>query len=148
MADSYEIPQKNATPDEIKQILEGAHVIAVVGLSDKPDRDSFRVSSYMKDQGYRIIPINPAISEILGEKSYARLEDVPEKIDVVDIFRKPETVPEIVDSAIKIGAKAIWMQEGVVHNESAEKARNAGLKVVMDRCMLKENRKLEIEKRL
>jgi len=93
--------------------------------------------------GYRIIPVNPKESEVLGEKCYARLEDIPEKIDIVDIFRRSEYVPEIVESAIRLGAKTVWMQEGVIHEEAAERARNAGLKVVMDRCTLKEHRKME-----
>jgi predicted CoA-binding protein len=139
MPDFCEMPLKNATPEEIRDILKSARVIAVVGLSDKPDRDSHRVAAYMQRAGYRIIPVNPAVKEVLGEKSYASLRDVPQKIDVVDIFRKPEAVPEIVEDAIAVGAKVVWMQEGIVHNEAADRARAAGLKVVMDRCVMREH---------
>jgi len=127
----------------IAEILKSSHTIAVVGLSSNPMRPSNGVAAYLKRAGYRIIPVNPKESEVLGEKCYARLEDVPEKIDIVDIFRRSEYVPEIVESAIRIGAKTVWMQEGVIHEEAAERARNAGLKVVMDRCTLKEHRKME-----
>ena len=132
-------PLQNATPQEIRDILKTAKVVAVVGLSDKPDRDSYRVAAYLQKAGYRIIPINPAVKEVLGEKAYASLRDVPEKVDLVDIFRKPDAVPEIVEDAISVGAKAVWMQEGIAHNAAAERARAAGLKVVMDRCTLKEH---------
>ena len=128
--------------ESIPELLRKSRIIAVVGLSNKPYRPSYGVSRYMRDAGYRIIPVNPEESEVLGEKSYARLEDVPERIDIVDIFRRPEHVPDIVDSAIRIGAGAIWMQEGVMHEEAAAKARQAGLAVVMDRCILKEHRRL------
>lgn len=139
---------KMITPDEVYEavlhtlILNNAKVIAVVGLSDKPARDSYRVASYLKEQGYRIIPVNPGVQEVLGEKSYATLHDVPEKVDVVDIFRKPESVPEVVDAAIEICAGVVWMQEGISHRAAAEKARAAGLKVVMDRCIMKEHRRV------
>jgi predicted CoA-binding protein len=139
MPDFCEIPLSNATTDEIRALLRSMHTIAVVGLSDKPDRDSYRVAAYMQQAGYRVIPINPAVDEVLGERSYSSLGDVPEKIDLVDIFRKPEAVPEIVDAAIVVGARAVWMQEGIVHNAAADKARAAGLVVVMDRCVLKEH---------
>ena len=142
MADFCEMPLANATPEEVRDILKSASVIAVVGLSDKPDRDSYQVAAYLQERGYRIIPVNPAVRAVLGEKSYARLQDVPEKIDVVDVFRKAEAVPEIVDAAIAVGAKAVWLQEGVVHNPAADKARAAGLQVVQNRCMLKEHRAL------
>jgi uncharacterized protein len=125
--------------DPIGELLKNSRTIAVVGLSSRRFRASFGVSEYMQDAGYRIIPVNPNEPEVLGEKSYARLEDIPEKIDIVDVFRRSEAVPEIVDSAIGIGAKAIWMQEGVIHPEAAEKARRAGLFVVMDKCILKEH---------
>ncbi len=105
-------------------------------------RPSNGVATYLQRAGYRIIPVNPNETAVLGEKSYARLEDVPEKVDMVDIFRRSECVPEIVESAIRIGAKVVWMQEGVVHEAAAERARRAGLEVVMDRCTLKEHRKL------
>ncbi|HYK60691.1 MAG TPA: CoA-binding protein [Bryobacteraceae bacterium] len=127
----------------IAEILKSSHTIAVVGLSSNPMRPSNGVAAYLQRAGYRIIPVNPKESEVLGEKCYARLEDIPEKIDIVDIFRRSEYVPEIVESAIRLGAKTVWMQEGVIHEEAAERARNAGLKVVMDRCTLKEHRKME-----
>jgi uncharacterized protein len=131
-------------PDDklIANILQDAHTIAVVGLSGKRFRPSYGVSEYMQAAGYRIIPVNPDESEILGEKCYARLEDIPEKVDVVDVFRRSEFVPEIADSAIRIGARWLWLQEDVVHEEAAAKARAAGLGVVMDRCILKEHRRL------
>jgi len=129
-------------PNIIEDILKTCRTIAVVGLSSKHHRPSYGVSEYMKKAGYRIIPVNPVEKEVLGEKAYARLEDVPEPIDLVNIFRRSEFVPEIVETAIRLGAKAVWMQEGVVHPEAAERARAAGLKVVMDRCLLKEHRKL------
>jgi predicted CoA-binding protein len=140
MTDICEIPISNPPGDEIRQILGSSKVIAVVGLSDNPDRDSYRVASYLKQHGYRIIPINPNAKEILGEKAYPDLLSLPEKVDVVDIFRKVDAVPGIVDEAISIGAKVVWMQEGIVHNASAEKARAKGLKVVMGKCMMKEHR--------
>lgn len=126
---------------EIAQLLKNSHTIAVVGLSNNPMRPSYGVSEYMRDAGYRIIPVNPQESEILQEKSFARLEDIPEPIDIVNVFRRSEFVPEIVDSAIRIGAKSVWLQEGVIHHEAAAKARKAGLVVVMDRCILKEHRR-------
>jgi len=125
-----------------ENLLRNAKTIAVVGLSNRRSRPSYGVSEYMQSVGYRIIPVNPNETEILGEKSWATLEEIPERVDIVDIFRRPECVPEIVDSAIRIGAKGIWMQEGVVHDEAAGKARAAGLEVVMDRCILKEHRKM------
>jgi predicted CoA-binding protein len=121
------------------ELLRASRVIAVVGLSSKKFRPSFGVAEYMQREGYRIIPVNPNETEVLGEKSYARLEDIPEKIDIVDIFRRSEFVKPLVESAIKLGAKAVWMQEGVEDERSAEKARKAGLTVVMDRCILKEH---------
>jgi len=127
----------------IAALLGSARVIAVVGLSSKRYRPSHGVAEYMKHAGYRIIPVNPHETEVLGEKSYAKLEDIPEHIDIVDIFRRSEYVPELVDAAIRIGAKAIWMQEGVVHEAAAEKARAAGLEVIMDRCILKEHGRLK-----
>ncbi len=125
----------------ITELLDTAKTIAVVGLSSKPSRPSYGVARYLQSSGYRIIPVNPNESEVLGEKCYARLEDIPEKIDIVDIFRRSELVPEIVDAAIRIGARAVWMQEGVVNEESAEKARRAGLTVIMDLCMAPEHQK-------
>jgi predicted CoA-binding protein len=126
----------------IPELLKNTRTIAVVGLSNNPMRPSNGVSEYMKRAGYRIIPVNPNEAEVLGEKSYARLEDIPEPVDMVDVFRRPEHVPEIVESAIRIGAKSLWLQEGVVHNKAAQRARDAGLDVVMDKCLLKEHRRL------
>lgn len=129
------------------QILRNAKTIAVVGLSNNRARPSYGVSEYMQSVGYRIIPVNPTEIEILGEKSYTRLDEIPFPVDIVDVFRRPEYVPEIVDQAIRIGAKCIWMQEGIVHEEAASKARAAGLEVVMDRCILKEHRKMLVANR-
>lgn len=126
--------------DEIGQLLKKAKTIAVVGLSDSPLRPSYGVSAYMQSQGYRIIPVNPVIRGALGEKAVASLSDVEEKIDIVDVFRRSEFVPAVVGEAIRLQVPAIWMQEGVIHEEAAEKARKAGIFVVMDRCILKEHR--------
>ncbi len=125
----------------ITELLHSAKTIAVVGLSSKSHRPSFGVSQYLQSSGYRIIPVNPNESEVLGEKSYARIEDIPEKIDIVDIFRRSEQVPEIVDAAIRAGARAVWMQEGVEDEPSAERARKAGLLVMMDNCIAVELQK-------
>lgn len=127
-------------PDPIAELLQRAKTIAVVGLSSNPLRPSHGVSAYMQSHGYRIIPINPNITECLGEKAYASLLDVPEKIDIVDIFRRSEFVEEVVDQAIQLKVPAVWMQEDVIHERAAEKARRAGIFVVMDRCILKEHR--------
>lgn len=124
------------------QLLRNAKTIAVVGLSSHRWRPSYGVSEYMQSAGYRIVPVNPKETEVLGEKSYAALDEIPEPIDIVDIFRRSEFVPDVVDAAIRIHAKCVWMQEGVVHEEAAAKARAAGLEVVMDRCILKEHRKM------
>ena len=126
----------------IPEILKSTQTIAVVGLSSNHMRPSNGVGEYLVRVGYRVIPINPNETEVLGEKSYARLEDVPEKIDIVDVFRRAEFVPDIVESAIRVGAKTLWLQEEVVHEAAAEKARAAGLNVVMDRCILKEHRRM------
>ena len=126
--------------DRITELLNTAKTIAVVGLTDSPLRPSYGVSHYMRSQGYRIIPVNPNIAEWEGEKAYASLLDVPDKIDIVNVFRRPEFVPEVVEQAIQIKAPAIWMQEGVIHEAAAEKARRAGIFVVMDLCILKEHR--------
>jgi predicted CoA-binding protein len=123
----------------IPDLLRKSRVIAVVGLSTKQFRPSYGVAEYMQREGYRIIPVNPHETEVLGEKAYARLEDVPEHVDIVDIFRRSEFVQPIVEDAIRMGASAVWMQEGVVDEQSAMKARAAGLAVVMDRCILKEH---------
>jgi hypothetical protein len=126
--------------DPVAELLRRAKTIAVVGLSNDPLRPSHGVAAYMHSHGYRIIPVNPRIESSLGEKAYATLLEVPEKIDLVDIFRRPEFVEEIVDQAIRLKLPAIWMQEGVIHEKAAEKARQAGIFVVMDRCILKEHR--------
>jgi len=137
-----EFPKQNATSAEIAEILKTTKVIAVVGLSPKPERPSHGVSAYMKDQGYTIIPVNPGQKEILGEKAYPSLLEVPGEFDMVNIFRESSAVPEIVDQAIARKAKVVWMQEGIVHNEAADKARAAGLKVVMNKCLYKEHARL------
>jgi predicted CoA-binding protein len=130
--------------DPIYELLSRAKTIAVVGLSDSPMRPSHGVSAYMQAAGYRIIPVNPRIGEALGEKSYPSLLQIPiemaEKIDFVDVFRRPEYVDEIVEQAIRLKIPAIWLQEGVINEAAAEKARKAGMFVVMDRCVLKEHR--------
>jgi len=126
--------------DPISELLRNAKTIAVVGLSDNPLRPSYGVSAYMQSHGYQIIPVNPQTDHVLGEKSYASLLDIPGQIDIVDIFRRSEFVPDIVDQAIQREAKCVWMQEGVVHEKAAEKARHAGIFVVMDSCILKEHR--------
>ena len=128
--------------DEISELLSAAKTIAVVGLSDKPWRPSFGVSAYMQKQGYRIIPVNPNITESLDEKAYKRLEDVPDTIDIVNIFRQPGHVGPIVDAAIQLGARCIWMQEGVVDYEAAARAEAAGIPVIVNRCILKYHRRL------
>lgn len=126
----------------IEDILSDSKTVAVVGLSANPDRPSHRVAEYLKENGYKIIPVNPGEKTILGETCYPDLVSIPEKVDVVDIFRKSEDVLSIVKEAIRIGAKAVWMQEGVINEEAAAEARDAGLKVVMDRCMFKEHSRL------
>ena len=129
-----------AIPDQIHEILERARTIAVVGLSDNPLRPSHGVAAYLQGQGYRIIPVNPEIKASLGERAYPSLLDVPEKVDIVDIFRRPEFVEEVVDQAIELKVPAVWMQEEIVHEKAAQKARAAGIFVVMDRCILVEHR--------
>jgi hypothetical protein len=126
----------------MKNILLSAKTIASVGLSSNMEKESYWIASYLKEQGYRVIPVNPTADEILGEKAYPDLESIPEQIDVVQVFRRPEDVPPVVDSAIKIGANVVWMQEGIVHEEAAQKARDAGLQVVMDACMRMTHRRL------
>ena len=126
----------------ILEILHSARTIAVVGVSSKRFRPSHGVAEYLQRAGYRIIPVNPHETEVLGERSYPNLDAVEEAIDVVDIFRRSEFVPEVVEAAIRKGAKLIWMQEGVYHEEAARRAREAGVAVVMDRCMLKDHRRL------
>lgn len=135
-------------PDAIREILEQGKTLAVVGLSSKSMRPSHGVAEYMQRHGYRIIPVNPHEETVLGERGYASLDEVAEPFDVVVIFRRPEFVPEVVEAAIRKGAKVVWMQEGVVHEGAAERARGAGLKVVMDRCILKEYAKRFVAARL
>jgi predicted CoA-binding protein len=128
--------------NRISEILHSARTIAVVGLSGKRYRPSYGVAEYLKRAGYRIIPVNPMEKEVLGERAYPDLDSIPEPVDLVDVFRRSEHVPEIVEAAIRIGAKAVWMQEGVIHEAAAARAEAAGLAVVMDRCILKDHRRL------
>ena len=134
-------PTTDATTDAILELLKKYKSIAVVGLSSNPMRPSFGVTEYMQEAGYRIIPVNPNETEVLGEKSYARLEDVLEKIEIVNVFRRAAEVPAVVESAIRVGAKVVWMQSGVENEAAAEKALAAGLVVVEDACILVEHRR-------
>jgi predicted CoA-binding protein len=131
---------------EIAQLLSTARTIAVVGLSGNPDRPSFGVAHYLQSKGYRILPVNPTIDSVLGEKSYASVSEIPEKadvqVDIVDVFRRAEFVPALAEEAIKIGARCLWLQLGVIHEEAARRARDAGLLVVMDRCLAVERLRL------
>ena len=136
------IPEKFSTDsDVVAQVLRSAKTIAVVGLSSNPMRASHGVAEYLKNAGYRIIPVNPNETEVLGEKAYARLEDVPEPVDLVDVFRRAEEVPGVAESAIRIGAKVLWMQLGIENAEAAERARTAGLVVVEDACLMVEHKR-------
>ena len=128
--------------NRLAEILASSHVIAVVGLSSKRWRPSYGVAEYLQRAGYRIVPVNPQETELLGEKSYPDVDSIPGPVDLVDIFRRPEFVPEIVDAAIRKGARAVWMQEGVIHEGAARRAEAAGLVVAMDRCILKDHRRL------
>ncbi len=130
-----QLPEFNPEDEEIRGILENNRTIAVVGLSTNPDKDSHRVARYLKEQGYQIVPVNPKNEEILGEKCYASLKEIPFSVDIVDIFRKIEAIPAVVDEAIATGAKVVWMQLGLAENQSAHKARSAGLQVVMNKCI-------------
>ncbi len=134
-------PTTDAASDAILELLKKYKTIAVVGLSSNPMRPSYGVTEYMQDAGYRIIPVNPNEREVLGEKSYARLEEVPGKIEIVNVFRRAEDVAPVVESAIRIGAKVVWMQSGIENEEAAEKARAAGLVVIEDACILVEHRR-------
>lgn len=134
----------NDHDQRMRDILTSTKTIASVGLSSNQEKESYWIALYLKEQGYRIIPVNPTATEILGEKAYPDLSSVPDKVDVVQVFRKPEDVPPVVDEAIKIGAKVIWMQEGIRHDIAAHKARDAGLQVVMDACMRATHRRLMI----
>lgn len=126
----------------MKEILRSAKTIASFGLSSNPEKESYGVAQYLMNQGYRVIPVNPTADEILGEKSYPDLESVPERIDVVQVFRKPEDVPPVVEGAIKVGARVVWMQEGIANEQAAEMARAAGLQVIMDTCMRETHKRL------
>ncbi|MFA5374135.1 MAG: CoA-binding protein [Dehalococcoidia bacterium] len=126
----------------IDELLKGFHVVAVVGLSSNNERPSYGVSAYLKKHGYKIIPVNPNEDQILGERCYPSLASIDGQVDIVDIFRRSEEVDTIVDEAIRIKAKVVWMQEGVVNAEAAKKARDAGLEVIMDMCMMKEHRRM------
>jgi len=126
----------------IRRILENSKVIAVVGLSDKPERHSFQVASYLQASGYRIIPVNPSVESVLGERSYPDLDALPTSVDVVDVFRRSEAAPQLAEDAVRAGAKVLWLQRGVVSEEAAQVARAAGLDVVMDDCMMDEHKRL------
>jgi predicted CoA-binding protein len=138
-----EFPEVNPTSEIIKAILENHKTVAVVGLSPKPERDSYKVAQYLKKKNYTIVPVNPGQKEILGETCYPNLKAIPFPVDMVDIFRKPEAIASIVDDAIEIGTKVIWMQLGIAHNKAAEKARKAGLEVVMNKCIKTEHMTLK-----
>ncbi len=127
---------------ELRQILKHSHTIATVGFSSNPDKAGYYVPEYLIQQGYNVIPVNPTIETIMDRKAYPDLKSIPDKVDIVQIFRKPEDVPPVVDQAIEIGAKVVWMQLGIVNEQAAEKARQAGLAVVMDRCMMVEHKRL------
>ena len=129
---------------EISAILANARTIAIVGLSDKPDRESYQVADYLQRHGYRIIPVNPAIQAVLGERSYPSLLEVPGPIDVVDVFRRPDAVPAIVDDAIAIGAKVVWLQLGIVNEQAGQKAAASGLTFISDRCMKEEHKRRNV----
>lgn len=142
MANICEIPSENLDEEEIKEVLLIYRKIAVVGISRNPEKDAHKVPKYLMEHGYEIIPVNPFADKILGKKCYKKLSDVKEDVEIVDIFRPPEEVPEIVKEAIKIKAKVIWMQKGIVNNKAAEMAIKNGLKVVMDKCIMVEHKKL------
>jgi predicted CoA-binding protein len=144
MDEHCDIPRTNATPDEIRDILTTARRIAVVGHSHDPARDSYRVGRYLASQGYEVFAVNPAARSTDEITFLPDLASVPQPIDVVDIFRKVEFIPAIVDEAIRLGARVVWMQDGLAHNAAADKARAAGLKVVMSRCMMRDHARLGI----
>jgi predicted CoA-binding protein len=137
-----ELPRGNPPAEEIRRLLETIRTVAIVGVSDKPERDSYRVAAYLQQHGYRVIPVNPNVKEVLGEKAYPQLSELPEKPDAVVVFRRPEAVPEIVWQARHIGAKVLWLQLGIVHNEAADEARAAGITVVQNRCIMQEHQRL------
>jgi uncharacterized protein len=137
-------PEIQASEAEIAEILDSYRVVAVVGLSNNPSRPSYRVAQYLQEHGYRIVPVNPGCREILGEKCYPGLRDIPFPVEVVDIFRNVEAIPEIVADAIAVGAKVVWMQQGLEEPLSARTARQAGLRVVMDRCLKIEHNRRDL----
>ncbi|MGE4555898.1 MAG: CoA-binding protein [Desulfovibrionaceae bacterium] len=137
-----ELPLDNATDADVQRILASAKTVAVVGLSPKPERDSNRVAAYMIQAGFDVVGVNPGFKEILGRPCYRDMASVPGKIDIVNIFRKPEAIPPVVDQAIEAGASCVWMQLGLAHNQAADKARAAGMDVVMNKCIMVEHRKL------
>lgn len=137
-----ELPVRRDPPEKIETLLRECSRIAVVGLSPKESRDSNRVTRYLMEQGYEVIPVNPGQREILGKTCYRTLKDIPFRVDMADLFLNPARVPQVVDQAIEVGIKAIWMQLGVIHHEAAERARQAGIRVVMDRCIMVEHGKL------
>ena len=134
----------NPDPDEIRQMLRDIHSIAVVGLSPRPARPSFRVAQAMQSHGYRIIPVRPLVQEVLGESAWPDLESLPTRVDLVDVFRAPQHVPAIVDSCIRLGLPRLWLQDGVIHEEAAQRARDAGIVVVMDRCVWRDYMQLGV----
>jgi predicted CoA-binding protein len=140
--ETCEVPDHNPSDDGIRRLLEGAKTIAVVGLSDKPDRDSYRVADYLLRAGYEVFGVNPAIREALGRRCYASLSEVPGRVDIVDVFRRPEAVPAIADEAIRVGAGALWLQLGIAHTGAARKAETAGLAVVQSKCIKIEHARL------
>ena len=145
MSERCEVPLTRATTEEIRDILKTARSIAVVGHSDSPGRDSYRVGRYLAAQGYQVFPVNPIARSTPGLKFYPDLASIPVPLDIVDIFRRPAAIPAIVDEAIRLGAKTIWMQEGLADNAAAGKARAAGLRVVMSLCIMKEHRALTLD---
>lgn len=143
MTEVCEFPEHNAPDDAIEAMLKNYRTVAVVGISTKPHRDSYQVAAFLQEHGYRVIPVNPRYDEVLGEKCYPSLLKVPGPVEIVDIFRRPDAVPEIVEQAIQVGAKVVWMQLGIVHNEAAKKALSAGLDVVMSRCIKIEYQRMQ-----
>jgi predicted CoA-binding protein len=139
MHDACDVPGRSATPAEVRRALAGAKTIAVVGYSENPDRPSHRVAAYLQSQGYRVIAVNPGLDAALGGKAYPRVRDIPGGADIVDIFRKPEAVPEVVEDALAAGAEVVWMQPGAANDAAADRARAQGLLVVMDRCIKTEH---------
>ena len=138
-----ELPRGNPPEEQIRRLLGEIRSVAIVGISDKPERDSYRVAAYLQRQGYHILPVNPNVSEVLGEKAYRQLTELPEKPDAVVVFRRPDAVPEIVEQARQVGAKILWLQLGIVNNAAADKARAAGMIVVQNRCIMQDHLRLQ-----